>query len=231
MSHKSAWLITLNSNSKDRKFIKPLKVVWEYLVSHLKNFMWSKSGGKLLNVRNKHAVEIGGELGLVHLHAKLIVETSGVGYLDYRAINEFFNRQLSQVEGFKRCHFDAKLVKNFNGSDIVERYVGKEGDRMVDPQKVPYTFEGFKRYCRVKYGEVEQYFTNQDDLYKDFIGVCRAIKEEIRENQIIGGLLGFYNPSITQRLNGLAEKQQTENLNRTTGSPFKWEEIEGNKED
>lgn len=89
------------------------------------------------------------------------------------------------------------------------QYVGKEGQRVTDAQKLPYTFEGFKRYCRGKYGEIEQYFTNQGDYYEDFIGVCRAIKEEIRENQITGGLLGFYNPSITQRLNNLVEKQET----------------------
>jgi hypothetical protein len=86
------------------------------------------------------------------------------------------------------------------------QYVGKDGTREVEPQKVPYTFEGFKRYCRLHYGEVEQYFTNQDGYYNDFIGICRAIKEEIRENQIIGGLLGFHNPSITQRLNNLVER-------------------------
>lgn len=86
------------------------------------------------------------------------------------------------------------------------QYVGKDGDRVAEPQKVPYTFEGFKRFCRKNYGEVEQYFTNQDRFYDDFIGICRAIKEEIRENQIIGGLLGFHNPSITQRLNGLTDK-------------------------
>ena len=89
------------------------------------------------------------------------------------------------------------------------QYVGKDGDRVAEPQKVPYTFEGFKRYWRKNHGEVEQYFTNQDALYKDFIGICRAIKEEIRENQIIGGLLGFHNPSITQRLNNLAENTKT----------------------
>ncbi len=85
------------------------------------------------------------------------------------------------------------------------QYVGKDGDRVEEPQKVPYTFEGFKRFCRLNYGEVEQYFTNQDNYYNDFIGICRAIKEEIRENQIIGGLLGFHNPSITQRLNSLTD--------------------------
>ena len=74
------------------------------------------------------------------------------------------------------------------------QYVGKEGERVADPQKVPMTIEGFKRFCREKYGEIEQYFTNQDNYYEDFIGICSRIKEEIRENQIVGGLLGFYNP-------------------------------------
>ena len=88
------------------------------------------------------------------------------------------------------------------------QYVGKEGDRVTDPQKVPYTLEGFKRYCRKNYGEVQHYFDNTDKYYDDFCVICRAIREEIKENQIIGGLLGFYNPSITQRLNGLTDKSE-----------------------
>ena len=90
-------------------------------------------------------------------------------------------------------------------------YVGKDGVRVAEPQKVPYTFEGFKRYCREHHGEVEQYFVNHLDYYTDFVSICSRIKEEIRENQIIGGLLGFHNPSITQRLNGLKEHSETVN--------------------
>lgn len=89
-------------------------------------------------------------------------------------------------------------------------YVGKDGDRKVEPQKVPYTMEGFERFCYENYGCVNQYFDNQDNYYSDFITICSRIKREIRENQITGGLLGFYNPSITQRLNNLVERNQTE---------------------
>lgn len=96
------------------------------------------------------------------------------------------------------------------------QYVGKDGERVADPVKMPYTLEGFKRYCREHYGEVEQYFGNQDSLYDDFIGICSRIREEIRENQITGGMMGFFNPSITQRLNNL--KEQTENENKHTGT-------------
>jgi len=89
------------------------------------------------------------------------------------------------------------------------QYVGKDGLKKEDPAKVPLTLEGFKRFCRNNYGDVQQYFDNKDGYYEDFVVICRAIREEIREDQIIGGMLSFYNPSITQRLNGLVEKQET----------------------
>jgi hypothetical protein len=88
------------------------------------------------------------------------------------------------------------------------QYVGKDGLKKEDPAKVPLTLEGFKRFCRNNYGEVQHYFENKEGYYEEFGGICRAIREEIREDQIIGGLLSFYNPSITQRLNGLVDKQE-----------------------
>ena len=94
------------------------------------------------------------------------------------------------------------------------QYVGKDGDKREDPQKVPMTLEGFKRYCRENYGDVKNYFDNSEGLYDDFKVICSHIKEQIREDQIIGGLLGFYNPSITQRLNGRTEKVETDNTHK-----------------
>lgn len=96
------------------------------------------------------------------------------------------------------------------------QYVGKDGQRVEDYPILPITLDGFYVFCREKingkprYGEVEQYFTNQDGLYNDFIGICRACKQERRNHQIIGGMIGAFNPSITQRLNGLIDKKETE---------------------
>jgi len=84
-------------------------------------------------------------------------------------------------------------------------FVGKDGYRQDLEQKVPMTIEGFERYCYSNYGCVNQYMDNKDGYYDDFVIICSRIKKEIRENQIIGGMLGFYNPSITQRLNHLKE--------------------------
>ena len=90
------------------------------------------------------------------------------------------------------------------------QYVGKDGSRKTDAQKVPLTLEGFERFCYKNYGYVEQYFKNKDKYYNEFVPICSRIKREIREDQITGGLLGFYNPSITQRLNSLKETTSTE---------------------
>jgi hypothetical protein len=97
------------------------------------------------------------------------------------------------------------------------QYVGKDGDRVTDKYKLPYTLEGFERYCYDNHGVVKHYFDNKEGYYDDFGVVCSRIRAEIRENQILGGLIGIYNPSITQRLNGLTDKIQTEqnvNINK-----------------
>jgi hypothetical protein len=91
------------------------------------------------------------------------------------------------------------------------QYVGKDGNRVEDALKVPMTMEGFRRFGFDNAVTIKNYFDNVDDRYKDYYTICTRIKDEIRENQIIGGLLGKYNPSITQRLNGL--KEQTEQTN------------------
>lgn len=85
------------------------------------------------------------------------------------------------------------------------QYVGKEGERVTDAQKVPYTYDGFCVFCIAIYGDVNNYFANTLDYYDDFKEVCAAIKQEIRSDQITGGMLGFYKEGITARLNNLKE--------------------------
>ena len=72
--------------------------------------------------------------------------------------------------------------------------------------RVPLTMDGFEVFCFQKGFTVEHYFRNSNLAYDDYCGICSIIKKEIRSDQIEGGMVGQYNPSITQRLNNLTEK-------------------------
>lgn len=96
---------------------------------------------------------------------------------------------------------------------LINDYKGKDADEVWIKQEVPLTLERFE--CWVAdlgiIGQLTHYFVNWEGRYDDFVTVCTRIKREIRADQIEGGMVGQYNPSITQRLNGLVEK--TENVN------------------
>jgi len=89
------------------------------------------------------------------------------------------------------------------------QFVGRDGEMVKEPLERPLTMEGFELYCADNIGYVHQYFVNQDNLYDDYMNICSRIRKEIRRDQIEGGMVGQYNPSITQRLNNLVEKQET----------------------
>ena len=111
--------------------------------------------------------------------------------------------------------FEAYRKDVKNNPRHVYDYVGRDGEQVMKPLERPLTMEGFK--CHVWDVEgftVEQYFTNQDGAYTEYLGICSRIKETIRRDQIEGGMVGQYNASITQRLNGLAEKTQNENVQK-----------------
>ena len=86
---------------------------------------------------------------------------------------------------------------------------GKEFEERAEPLERPLTLEGFELFCYDEVGVVEQYFKNTDKRYEEFSTICTRIRKAIRQDQIEGGMVGQYNPSITQRLNGLTEKVES----------------------
>jgi hypothetical protein len=102
----------------------------------------------------------------------------------------------------------------------VQDFVGKDGQEVRRERERPLTMEGFECFVwdeEIAEG-VEQYFSNRDGRYADFVGICSRIRKEIRQDQISGGMAGIYNPSITQRLNGLVDKTdaKTEGIQKIT---------------
>jgi hypothetical protein len=81
----------------------------------------------------------------------------------------------------------------------------KTAEMVPEPLRVPLTNEGFEIFCYNNYSDVHHYFDNTDNRYSEYRTVCSHIKKEIRNDQITGGMVGQFNPSITQRLNALKE--------------------------
>lgn len=98
-----------------------------------------------------------------------------------------------------------------NNPILIEDYVGKDAVRVMREKPRCLTMEGFDNYLFEKdiLDGVQNYFANTNDAYTDFLSICSRIKQAIREDQISGGMAGIYNPSITQRLNGLVDKTES----------------------
>jgi hypothetical protein len=93
---------------------------------------------------------------------------------------------------------------------IIKDWVGGMGKEVEREKEKPLTIEGFRNYATLQGKTVNHYFANTDNSYESYRTICRTITELIRQDQIEGGMAGIYNPSITQRLNNLVEKTQTE---------------------
>lgn len=107
-------------------------------------------------------------------------------------------------------HFnDYKKEVRDNPIEVVD-YKGKDADRVIMEHRRPLTLEGFEVYCFEKgiIRDLGDYFSNKDGRYINYATICSHIRRVIRQDQIEGGMAGVYNPSITQRLNGLVEKTE-----------------------
>jgi len=93
---------------------------------------------------------------------------------------------------------------------IIKDWVGKDAEPVEREKEKPLTMEGFEVWL-FKNGiisDVSDYFENKGNRYSNYVPICRMIKRMIKQDQIEGGMAMIYNPSITQRLNGLVEKQE-----------------------
>ena len=89
----------------------------------------------------------------------------------------------------------------------------RTGDMVGEPLEVPYTIEGFEIFCHDKYNfTAKHYLENTNKAYEDFCTISTRIRKEIRDDQIKGGMVGQYNPSITARLNALKEQIEQTNI-------------------
>jgi len=107
-----------------------------------------------------------------------------------------------------------------NNTILVDDWVGSKAIRVERERERPLTMEGFENHC-FELGEINDlgdYFANKDGRYSEYAAICSRIRNFIRQDQIEGGMVGIYTPSITQRINGLSEKQEVTGVG---GAPIK----------
>ena len=91
-------------------------------------------------------------------------------------------------------------------------FKGKDATTVFYLLEKPLSMVGFENFVfhRGLNTELSHYFANTDNRYSKYVAICSRIRGEIKEDQINGGMAGIYNPSITQRLNGLVDKKNTQ---------------------
>ena len=107
-------------------------------------------------------------------------------------------------------HFKNYVQETKSNPFKIKDWVGKNAYEVKREKERPLTMEGFEDYCAENeiIKDLGDYFSNKDNRYSDYATICTRILNAIRRDQIEGGMANIYNPSITQRLNGLADKQE-----------------------
>ena len=91
--------------------------------------------------------------------------------------------------------------------------------KIETPEELLKMFSKYKREVKENFRynaeydvTVEHYLQNSRDAYDEFRTISTRIRKEIRNDQINGGMVGQYNPSITARLNALKEQIEQTNI-------------------
>lgn len=106
--------------------------------------------------------------------------------------------------------FKEYIVETKSNPFKIKDWVGKDAKEIKREKEKPLTLEGFENYCFDKgiINDLGDYFSNKNERYSEFATICSRIRKIIRQDQIEGGMANIYNSSITQRLNGLVDKQE-----------------------
>ena len=109
-------------------------------------------------------------------------------------------------------HFEEYKKETKSKPFLVKDWVGKDALDVYREKERPLTIEGFECWLADQdiIADLSHYFSNYENRYTEYLAICSRVKKAVRQDQIEGGMAGMYNPSITQRLNGLVEKTQTE---------------------
>ena len=89
-----------------------------------------------------------------------------------------------------------------------QNWVGKDGEEVVVKKQVPFSLKGLCIFLGVSSHYFSEFKKSKMFLSDpDFLEVYTWAMDVIETQQVDGGLLGYFNASLTARLNGLSDKQ------------------------
>ena len=105
----SAFLITINTNSKDLKLEPELKAAWAQILNNLGQYIkhkipdsgrWGvyavneKENAKIISIKSSSGVEVGPKTGSIHLHSSIQITHTSNLQLEKKGIKTFIDNTL-----------------------------------------------------------------------------------------------------------------------------------------
>jgi hypothetical protein len=124
-THLSTFLITVNSQIDDKKYIARLKDSYDSFYQDVEDYIKIKSEPmKIKSISSQSTIERGNRRKAFHLHALLKIEHSGKIHLNLDKMRTHFN---TNVKGDGKCFLDCKFVSD--PTFTIQRYFNKESEK------------------------------------------------------------------------------------------------------
>lgn len=112
--------------------------------------------------------------------------------------------QAKAEEYFRHCDTHPVEVWKRKGAGVnqsAEKGSAAKSDEGTMYIARPYTIDGLALWCGI--GNWHQWRSDQSE---EFRKVISALEARVRDQQVTGAMVGMYNPNLTARLNGIADK-------------------------
>jgi hypothetical protein len=123
--HLSTFLLTVNSQVDDKKFIPRLKDAYDSFYQDVEDYIKVKSEPmKITSISSQSTIERGNRRKAFHLHSLLKIEHTGKIHLNLDKMRNHFN---TSVKGDGKCYLDCKFVAD--PTFTIQRYFNKETEK------------------------------------------------------------------------------------------------------
>lgn len=111
-------------------------------------------------------------------------------------------------------HFKGYIAHTKGKPFEVEDWVGAMATPVKRKKEKPLTMVGFRAYMAWNdlSRNLKDYFNNRDKSYNEYQDECECIIDMIHADQQEGAMAGMFNANFTSKLQGLAEKIETTNV-------------------